>query len=857
MSERPRHLGLELALVVLVSAVVLVPGISKYSLVDPWETHYGEVARNMLKDNDLVHMQWPGANPDGSLNEGFKSKPVLTFWLEAAGLAMVGVARHGGYSGEMVESARTMVGIRLPIVACAIFGLTLVWYMLAKLVNRRLAWLALLVVGSCPMFCMIARQGIPDMPLCATTMGAIALFFLAIEDGDRPVEEHRWWRLRFDSRHVALGLAGGFVVLQAIYYAVYFISSPQLAVVGQLPHPALWLPLMMLFLLGALQRDFFLIFRLPFLLIGGIVAAIVNEPMPRKRPEQSWWRALVDNILEPWDRHAADRYIVRGLVFPVVWAAGGDWALTNDVASHVLGMKPITSMRQIYLIGCYSLLGVSVLAKGPPGLAVCGFVGVFYIVLMWRWRALYEGAFELKRGLLLMVGTFLPWHIAMFLKDGVSFVNEYLFTHLLNRATDGSVDKSYGTFSYYTLEIGNGMWLWAALLPAAITSLLLHARSDNREGRVRFLVGMWAIASVGFFSLVQTKFHHYILPAVPPLAIAVAFFLDDLATKRARLHYLFAAIAVGIVLLVCRDLVHDPKRWIEMFVFRYDRPWPTGDPWFVDPSDGFLALGGIACAAIVLAITPWTRLAVGALCAAGLAICVWSLQAYMPVAGTHWGMREAARTYYEQRQIYGERIIYSGTAQLANDWRDVTDHWSFDTFIPDTLQLGQPMTIQLDVVKPDDDKVRQHDLQLVGTVSEIGDHTVTVLFDRHERAKLDAVIADGTTKPVSPRLPVYLVDADKLVVWQLYWRGEQFWSGGEINGPTPDTRTTFQSSNSAEVLKYFNDRSRAPLGRRYFVISEGGRIPGIRSQLPTQRAKDSYEILDNTSNKFSIAAFFL
>ncbi|HEV7558637.1 MAG TPA: hypothetical protein VGO00_24370, partial [Kofleriaceae bacterium] len=584
--------------------------------------------------------------------------------------------------------------------------------------------------------------------------------------------------------------------------------------------------------------------------------AIVNEPIPHKRRDQSWWRALCDNILTPWDRHAADRYLIRAIVFPVAWADGRGWAATAAIADHVLRLSPFTSMRQVYLIGCYSLLGVGILAKGPPGLAVVGGVGLFHVILMNRWRALYEGAFELKRGVLLMIATFLPWHIAMFLKDGVGFVNEYLFTHLLNRAAVG-VDNSPGTFEYYTSQLGHGMWLWAALLPAAISALLLRSRSDTREGRVRFAVALWAIAAVGFFSLVQTKFHHYILPAVPPLAIAVAFLLDDLWGRRARLHWLFAALGIGIVVLVCRDLVFEPKRWIEMFVFRYDRPWPSGEPWSIDPSDGFLALGVVACIAIVIAATPFVRAGVVALGMAGLAICVWALQIYMPIAGTHWGMREAVRTYYQQRQIYGERILYPGTSRLADDWRDVTDAWSFQTFIPDTLQIGQPMTIDIQVQKADDEKIKEHEIELVGTVSDIGDHTVTVKLSRDERAKLDPLVREGASRPRSSRWPTYLVDADKLVVWQLYWRGEQFWSAGEVNGPTPDTRTTFQASNSTEVLKYFNDRSRAPLGRRYFVISEGGRVPGLRSQVPTQRGKDTFEILDNSSNKFSIAAFFL
>ncbi len=853
MPDRPRRLGLSLTLVVVVSLAVLVPGIGRYSLVDPWETHYGEVARNMLKDDDLVHMQWPGTNPD-LMNEGFRSKPVLMFWMMAAGLRTLGVAGHGGYSGQMVEDARTMIGLRLPFVVAAVAGLTLMWWMLARLVNRRLAWLALLVIGSCPMFCLMARQAMPDMPLVASTMGAIALFVLAVEDGERPILP--WWR-RVDARHVMLALAGGFVVVQAVYYAGYFLRAPEFAVRGPLSSPALWLPLLMFAMFGGLCRDGWLLVRLPFLVIGGVVAAIVDEPMPVRRPDQTRWRALFDTRLQSWDRHAADRYLVRCLVIPIAWARGKGWRATYEVADRLLAMAPLTTMRQVYLLGCYALLGVSILAKGPPGLAVVGGVGVFHVVLLKRWRALYDGAFELKRGLLLMIVTFLPWHIAMFLKDGIGFVNEYLFTHLLNRAGDGSAEKSYGTFEYYTSQLGHGMWLWAALLPAAIPALVLRARTDTREGRVRFTIGLWAISAVFFFAFVQTKFHHYILPAVPPLAIAVAFLLDDLAAGRARLHALYAALGAAIVFLVCRDLMHEPERWIEMFVFRYDRPWPANEPWQLDPSDGFLALGIAAAVAVVIAATRFVRAGVVALGLAGLATCVWALQIYMPIAGTHWGMREAIRTYYQQRTIYGQRLVYYGAAQLRDDWADVTETWAFDSFIPDALQIGQPMTIAIQVQKSEDEKPQEQEVSLLGTVREIGAHTIALHLDREQRAKLDPLVALGARAPRSRRPPIRAVDADRLVVWQLYWRGEQFWSGGEINAALPEMKTSFQSSNYAEVLKYLNDRTRAPLGRRYFVISEAGRVPGLKASLPTQRAQASYEILDTTSNKFSLAAFFL
>ena len=895
---RTRPLGFELAFVVLVSLAVMVPGIWSYTLVDPWETHYGEVARMMLQNHDWVHTEWP---QDG---EGFRSKPVLSFWLMAGGMRAVGLAADGGYSGEMVHDARTMIAIRLPFILCAVCGLALMWWMLARLVHRRLAWLALLVVGSCPFFCLVARQGIPDMPLVACVMGALALFIMAIEDGERPITPRGTLRLgrrsiAWDARHVVLGLIGGFVVIQAIYYAIYFAVAPQLAVRGPMPPPALWLPAMMLVMIGAVARDGWLILRLPFVLVGGIIAAIVDEPMPRRAPGQTRWRYVFDHVLGPWERHALDRYLLRAIVFAavpvatlvvalavlsllepggfvlpslaitagvtVIWgwlgvsARGGwplpNWADTRPVIDHLLAMSPITTMRQLYLLGCYALLGVSVLAKGPPGLAVVGAVGVFHVVLLHRWRALAGGAFELKRGLLVMIVTFLPWHIGMYLKDGIRFIDEYLFTHILNRAAVG-VDNSPGTFEYYTSQIGHGMWLWAALLPAAIGTALLRARTDTREGRVRFLVGLWAIAAVAFFSLVQTKFHHYILPAVPAFGILVAFFLDDLAARRERLHPLYALIGIAIVFLICRDLMHEPERWIEMFVFRYDRPWPANEPWQIDPSDGFLGLGIFSAIAIAVATTRLRRLGIVCLCAAGLATCIWSLQVYMPLAGTHWGMGDAIRTYYHQRTIYGQKIVYFGLGELADDWRGTGDRWTFPTEVPDTLQVGQPMTLRLQVNKATDERIMEQELALVGTATKITDHAVEITLAPGERAKLDPLIARGQTGPRG-RPPVRAVDADRLIAWQLYWRGENFWSGDEIWGFLPEMKTAFVKTDNVEFTRYINDRTRAPLGRRYFVVTEAGRISSMRSMLPTQRARDTYEIIDTTSNKFSLAAFWL
>ncbi len=795
--------GFEIAIVAIIAFAFLGPGLNRYSLVDPWETHYSEVGRRMLQDNDWVHTSWQ--------KEGFASKPVLTFWLIAASMKTMGVAGDGGYSGELVDDVQLLGAVRLPFVLFGVMGLVMIWLMLARLVSRRVAWLGIAVVASTPFYALVARQAITDMTLVGSMMGAVATFALAMEDGEQPVvglarvgRRRRW---TFNALHLWLVLVGGFLLWQAAYNCYYFFTKPNLAPGLKFPVPGVVIPVF----------------------IGLCVLAMWSAP----------YRAL-----------------------------GVDLDATHKIPPSrwqiVLGLQRVTTMRQVHLLWCYSFLGISILGKGPAALGIFGIVGLFYVLILNRWRQLLDGRFELKRGIFLLLALVVPWHLGMYLKEGLRFLQEYFITHLLQRAAKG-VDNETGTFNYCLAQIGNGMFLWAALLPAALTSMV-RARPSTARSRTQLLVAIWAITTMAFFSLIQTKFHHYILPAVPGLAILVAFWLDDVWARRVRFHPAMALLAIGIVLLLTRDMMQEEKQWIEMFVFRYDRPWPSAAPWSVDTSDGFLALGLFASAAI--AMLAWfghrrgRGVAVMAVISSGLAIGLWAMHVYMPIAGTHWGMREAVRTYYEQRQIYGQHIIYFGAGQAADDWADVGNTITMRSMVPDHLQVGQPMVLHLQINAADRARERtmETEAKIPAKVTSIEGHNITLTFDTAQRAEITAFVARGKNPkaPRGDRNPIRVVDADRMVIWQGYWRGEVFWSGDEIMGWLPQMQTDWQMGDpdSKKLIKFLNDPTLAPPGRRYFVLTSGN-ISGLSSLLPTPRARATLETLDTTSNKFMMGAFWL
>ncbi|TNF62351.1 MAG: hypothetical protein EP303_04175, partial [Deltaproteobacteria bacterium] len=64
-----------LAVMIAICAIYL-PLLGTTSLWDPWETHYGEVAREILARNDWISLWW-------AQDKWFWSKPVLLFWMEA------------------------------------------------------------------------------------------------------------------------------------------------------------------------------------------------------------------------------------------------------------------------------------------------------------------------------------------------------------------------------------------------------------------------------------------------------------------------------------------------------------------------------------------------------------------------------------------------------------------------------------------------------------------------------------------------------------------------------------------------------------------------------------------------------
>lgn len=752
----------ELGLVIVLLLAMYLPRLGSYSLWDPWESHYSEVARGMLEDHDWIKMKWGREGP-------FYSKPVLTFWLMSASMKVFGVGEDGGYSGEFVSSHKVEWALRLPFCLSGVAGLAILWFALAKLYSKRAAWISTLILATTPYYFMVAHQAITDMPSCAMLMGSMALLALAIFD-DKPLKK---WR-GLTSYHV-------------------FLAAFAILVLGQL---------------------------LYFTLNVG-----------------------------------ANRWFIKpGVWIPGPWIMVPFWVAFFVIAAWTT-LKARTT-RQVYMFWFYLLNGLAVLAKGPVAPALAGLTIIFYLAGTGDWKLLKN--LEIPRGVLIACIVCLPWHFAEFLKQGLPWLNAYVGTHILGRAFAG-VFGDRGTFDYFFGPLGYGMWPWVCLVPVALAYMALTPRARTREEKMRLMFAVWAISGFAFFVFVQTKFRHYILPAVPALAVVAGLWLDDLWAGRVAGARAAILVALGLFLLPTIDFVIRQERIINLYIFRYDRPWPYGPPWNLDFSE-FLFSFAILFGAALLALLRerWRPPAIVALLGVGVAFQVFSTTVLLPAASPHWGQRSLFELYYAQRGIQGADIIYYGPHELVNDWASGKD-LEVKSVIPDTLKVGAPMKITWELRNAQEGV--QEKGELAGSVSRIEKDRDRFFIEvpQAERAKIAKYVDQYKNAKDDGRRFLY-VNADRMIGWQLNWKGENIYSGGEIwNKKIPDMLTCFSEfngDNDKELLEYL--KPRIGKARKFWVVSEIGSIPRLQNILPTQTAKSTFQgTFDHSSNKFGVARFTL
>jgi 4-amino-4-deoxy-L-arabinose transferase-like glycosyltransferase len=659
-------------LVILVGLALYLPFAGSYGLWDPWETHYSEVARQMTKRGDFISLWWPGSPRDQA---EFWSKPVLTFWLMSIGMHIARVGLPGGAPEEMAIGNRVEWAVRVPFCLMGVLAMYAIYLVTSRFVSRRAGVLAAVVMATCPMFSLVARQAMTDMAFVGPMALALALGTLALfDDRDEELPRRRW----------------------------RFLSWPH--------HPVFYISVAVFALLA-----------LPQLIIDSIQLKVA-VPLGGGR-----------------------RVLMYGVVVMIPYWIG-------FAGFIVLGARFIRYKAPFYLSIAAMMCGLAVLAKGLAGLGLPVIVFLAYLAFTWNWRRLRRA--QILPGLLLALVALLvvavPWHHAMYLRHGNPWWNELFGDNHWRRMVLGR-HGDRGSFEYFLRELGYSLLPWLPVAPVALVAITMRRVGDVdvRRQSIYWLGAIWFVSAYAVVSNSMTKFHHYILPAIPGLAIVIGCFLDELYEARdAWRGRLVALIGLPLLLVVVHDLT-EAKNASQLFLwlFSYDYVHsPTGRPWpeQLDFSTTLIVFGVLfALGTLALGIRRLVRPGIAALSIVAVVFTWFLLDVYMVKVAPYWSQKYGIAEYYKHRR--------------------------------------------------------------------------------------------------SP--------AEKLLAYQMYWRGETFYTKNEIYEGPMEERTVFDQEGADDKLREYVNSHR---GRRVYFMFERARRGRLQALLPPE-ARPSFTVIYETNNKFSVA----
>jgi 4-amino-4-deoxy-L-arabinose transferase-like glycosyltransferase len=640
-------------LVVFVTLLYL-PMLGNHALSDPWETHYGEVAREILARGDWISLWWA---QDG----WFWSKPVLSFWSQAIVMALLGVRYE---PGQMLAAAGDGLlpqpewALRMPVFLMTLAALYLLYKGVARCATRRAGLLAAIVLATMPQFFLVAQQTMTDMPFVAMTTASVGLFLMATRADPEawvPVYAVRVGRrsLSLSLYHLVMGAA-----LLLVLPQIFYLLSRNLSITLS-PHFDLR------FVGDRFNSGSFGNCGLP----GNEVCRAALEPVVTRL--QPVVQALV------W---------VQALAL-VLWMCWGE-----------------RRVQRLLYLAAWMAAALATMAKGPAGLAFPVLAAFCYLVGAGRWRELSR--MQITAGLLLFSAVVLPWFVAMYARHGQPFTDRLLFHDMYKRAFRHVHDTNRGddtTFRYYLWQLGYAAFPWTGLVPVALVRWLGRVRAADPRLPLTLSMGGWFVVGFALFSAMGTKYHHYILPVLPPMAALTGLWLDDWLSERADAPrgVMWAALAIAaalITLLVGRDLAWQLSdrasqiRLLHLFTYNYARPWPSD----LDFGAALWAFTGLATLLLaMLAVHRARRAAVAGLVTLAACITAWGVDVYLVQLSPHWGQRELVLRYEQlAREQPGQLVAFQMNWKGENFYRGnqlpvfVKSGQRFERWIDDQKKSG-------------------------------------------------------------------------------------------------------------------------------------------------------------------------
>jgi len=463
--------------VVLTGILLYLPMQGSYSLSDPWETHYGEVAREMLSRNDWISTWWA---QDG----WFWSKPVLDFWMQAVAMGIFGVNYRPGQMliGEGGRTTWPEWAVRMPVFILTILALYVLYKGVAKVFGRRAGMIGAIILATMPQWYLLAHQTITDMPLVASLSMSMGLLMIGMHTD--PEQKVRAYEVSIFGKKIRLTgfhLVFGVILLSALPQILYLCSrNIELQ----------WFPKQPGF---RWHLDEF------FSGSKGNCGLPGNEACNPQRP--------VNVDLQPI-KQAGLWASLLGLTLYLNWGE--------------------RRLSRLYFLMAWYFAAVATMGKGIAGFGLPILVACSYIAATRKWSKLLS--LEIPGGLLIILAVAIPWYLAMYIRHGQPFTDRLIFHDMYKRAMTHVHDTNEGddvSFRFFIWQLGYAFFPWTGLVPAGLV-WWTRKKDDSSAGQgdVSVFMAMWFVFAFALFTAMLTKFHHYIFPALPPAAMLTGVVVD-------------------------------------------------------------------------------------------------------------------------------------------------------------------------------------------------------------------------------------------------------------------------------------------------------------------------------------------
>ncbi|MFN0318301.1 MAG: phospholipid carrier-dependent glycosyltransferase [Burkholderiales bacterium] len=281
-----------------------------------------------------------------------------------------------------------------------------------------------------------------------------------------------------------------------------------------------------------------------------------------------------------------------------------------------------SSEQRSGMLMAWASLALAVLSKGLIGIVLPALVVAAYVAAE-RSIAVLRRMHWLP-GLAVFSLIVLPWFILVSQRNPE--FPEFFFIHEHFARYTSSIHHKAEPFWYFFPILLVGMLPWTWLAVEGVREGWRKAAPASGLRVERFLI-LWAVCTVGFFSISGSKLPGYVLPAVAPLAILAAQRAMSLSARGILVRVIPGAVLMGVLVFAGTELMEFAQE--DSVSFKYFEHYAK----WMEVS----AIAILAVAALVALIGPRTR-TLGILCMTMLIAtqaCVAGFDSLSPLRSAH------------------------------------------------------------------------------------------------------------------------------------------------------------------------------------------------------------------------------